>query len=307
VDGGYFSKQLVGYDIHAYRSIAIYSTFTRNQLVKTTYFPAKTPKINFKLADIRHSIRDSEKFGNILRSISELEVAREVIKNSPKRIDFLLLDGSPFLKYPGSTNTESLRLYQEYLDLLVNLFKIASKSCTKLLWIVKDSRINTFTLYLGKVLTYISHQHPELLEVDYRNIINRTRDMDLYYYLLEINTRSFALRKDYSVSENFDQAFQFYQFYLKTAQYDIPLRIECALSKRQSFPAITKTLNTIAETILPISQYNKKYGVPSPIVEADARVKIKENEINDFFRFLRALNPSPDFHLRRRDRSPWKF
>ena len=154
---------------------------------------------------------------------------------------------------------------------------------------------------------FIAEELPEILSLDYRRLINRSRDMDLFYYLLKPNTRSLAYYRPFDISKEFGQEFALYAFYLKTAPFDIPLRIELFQSiHREQFDLI-KEIGDISGAILPISQYNKNYGIPAPIVEADARAKIKEAEVEALFQLIRVRHPTPDLWLYRRERAPWKF
>jgi hypothetical protein len=307
VDGGYVAKHLIGYDLHLFRAIAVYSTFTKKKLRKTTYFPSKNPKLDVDLTNLSFSTRDAERYGNLRRSITELSTATQVIESTHKTIDILLMDGSPFLKNPGVQHESIPSLYQIYLYKLSNLLSTANKNDTQLIWIVKDSRINLFTTFLGKSLSFFAPHVPELLHFDYRDIVNRVNDMDLFYYLLKLNSRSFSLINQHHLSEEICHNYQNFQFYLKTAKYDIPLRVEGFLPRRLTCERMIDALDLISESLLPISQYYHEYGIPAPIVEADARVKIKETEILDYIKILRSLNNYPEFNLRRRERSPWNF
>ncbi len=307
VDGGYVTKHLIGYDLHLFRAIAVYSTFTNKKIIRTTYFPSKTPDLEIQLNNLNLSARDSEKYGSLLRSISELSTAAKAIQNTHKSIDLLLMDGSPFLRNPGTSNELLSKFYLQYLDHLSDLLSIAEKSNTQLIWIVKDSRVNIFTSFLGKILPFITSNIPDLLTIDYRNIINRVRDMDLFFHMLKLNSRSFSLINQDTLSEKINQEYHTFRFYLKTARFDIPLRIEGFLPIHNSQKKILESFDLISETLLPISQYYQDYGIPAPIVEADARVKIKETEILDYIRLLRSFNNYPEFNVRRRERSPWKF
>jgi hypothetical protein len=94
---------------------------------------------------------------------------------------------------------------------------------------------------------------------------------------------------------------------LKPVPFDTPLRVEVFQPKTRNQIDLINEINVIGETILPLSQYNKTYGIPAPIVEADARAKIKEAEIDTLFQMLKTRFPIPEVMLRRRERSPWKF
>jgi hypothetical protein len=307
IDGGYASRLLIGFDIFFFRAIAAFSTYTPEGIQKTTYYPAKTPPLEIAVSDVGLSSMDFENMGSIRRAITELQIASQVLDLSPKKLDILLLDGSPVIRKPLTRNQKILNYYNTYLSILSRLTFYARKQGIKLAWIVKDSRLNLFTKFLGKLLPFIVEELPEILSLNYRRVINRSRDMDLFYYLLESNVRSFAYYRSFDISKEFGQKFALYAYYLKTAPYDIPLRIELFQSIHRDQADLIKEINIISEAILPVSQYNKNYGIPAPIVEADARAKIKEAEIDALFQLIRIRHPTPDFWFMRRQRAPWKF
>jgi hypothetical protein len=307
VDGGYVSRRLIGFDFFVFRAIAVFSTYTTEGILKTSYLPSKTPPLEVAISDVSLSSIDSENMGSIRRAITELQVAAQVLELETKKVDILLLDGSPVIKQPLSKNKKILNYYQTYLSILTRLVSKSQESRVKLVWIVKDSRINLFSKFLGQILPFIVEDLSDILSLDYRAIINRSRDMDLFYYLLKPNTRSLVYYHQFKMPREFGKDFALYAFYLKTAPYDIPLRIEVFQSIQRSSSDLIKEVNALAEAILPLSQYNREYGIPAPIVEADARVKIKEAEIDSLFHLIRIRHPTPDLWVRRRERAPWKF
>ena len=307
IDGGYTSRLLIGFDIFFFRAIAVFSTHIPGKIQKTNYYPQKVPSLEIAVTDVGLSALEFENMGSIRRAISELQVANQVLELSTKKIDFLLLDGSPILKKPFTNNIRIQNCYQTYLSILSRLVDQASKSRVKIAWIVKDSRLNILTQFLGKILPFVLETVPELSSLDYRGVINRSRDMDLFYYLLKPNVRSMSYFREFNVSEDFDRKYSLYAFYLKTVPFDTPLRIEVFQPKRRNQMDLITEINVIGETILPLSQYNKTYGVPAPIVEADARAKIKEAEIDSLFQILKTRFFAPEIMLKRRERSPWRF
>ncbi|MFX0086862.1 MAG: DNA double-strand break repair nuclease NurA [Candidatus Hodarchaeota archaeon] len=307
IDGGYSSRLLIGFDIFIFRAIAVFSTYTPERIQKTNYYPNKIPPLEITVSDVGLSALEFESLGTIRRAITELQVATQVLEFSQKKIDILLLDGSPILRRPITNNKRIQNYFQTYLSILSRLIFYTSKSGVKIAWIVKDSRLNLFTRFLGKIMPFFLEMLPELLSLDYRSIINRSRDMDLFYYLLRPNVRSMTYQRDFHISKEFDQKFLLSVFYLKTVPFDIPLRIEIFQSRYRNPINLISEINVISETILPLSQYNQTYGIPAPIVEADARAKIKEAEIDTLFQMIRTRYPTPELMLKRRERSPWKF
>ncbi|MHA1974965.1 MAG: DNA double-strand break repair nuclease NurA [Candidatus Hodarchaeales archaeon] len=307
VDGGFFSKLLIGLDIFVFRAIAVFSTFDREGIVKTTYYPSRTPQLEVALSDIGLSSIEFEGLGSLKRAIIELQVASQVLELSEKKIDLLLLDGSPFLIKPLTSSPTILNYFKTYNSLLESLVFHASKRGVKIAWVVKDSRLRLLSNVLGKIIPFIAKGLSEILTIDYRKVVNNTRDMDLLFYLLEYQNRSMACQYNFSMPNSFKEEFNPFFFYIKTAKYDIPLRIDLFLPKRKDKGILIKEINILTKTILTLSQYNKAYGVPAPIVEADARARIREAEINKLFEFLKMKYPTPDFWLKRRERPPWRF
>ena len=183
--------------------------------------------------------------------------------------------------------------------------EVAKDNGVMLAWIVKDSRLNLFTNFLGRMIPFIIEETPSLFTLDYRRIIKRSRDMDLFYYLLEVNARSMVFQRQYSMPKDFNQAFALYSFYLKTAPFDVPLRIELFQSFQRSCEELVNEIRILSELILPVSQYNRKYGVPAPIVEADARARIREKEVESILQLLRTRYESLELWSKRRERAPW--
>jgi len=307
VDGGFVSKLLIGFDIFVFRAVAVFSTFNPTGIVKTTYYPSKTPPLEVALSDVGLSSIEFEGLGSLKRAIIELQVATQVLELSDKKIDLLLLDGSPFLNKPLTSSSKILNFFKTYNSLLESFVFKAYKKGVRIAWIVKDSRLRLLSIVLGKIIPFIAKEVPEVLTLDYRRIVSNCRDMDLLFYLLDHQTRSMVCHFKFNMVESFKNEFTPFSFYIKTARYDIPLRIDVFLPKRKNKDYLRKEIDILSQTILPLSQYNKAYGVPSPIVEADARAKIKETEINRLFEFLKIKYPTPDLWLKRRERSPWRF
>ena len=307
IDGGYVSRMLVGFDMFIFRAIAVFSTYTPDGIQKTSYYPAKTPPLEIAVSDVGFSSMDSENLGSVRRVITELQVAIQVLEIGTKKLDILLLDGSPVLRTPFTQNSRIKNYYRSYLSTLSRLVVKAKKNGVKLAWVVKDSRLDQITKFLGKILPFVVDDLSELLSLDYRGIINRSRDMDLFYYLLKPNFRSMVYHYPYEISKSFNEEFALYAYYLKPVPFDIPLRIELFQPKERKKVDLIKDINILSETILPLSQYNREYGIPAPIVEADARAKIKESEVDALFQLIRVRHPTPDLWIRRRERAPWRF
>ncbi|HIE41586.1 MAG TPA: DNA double-strand break repair nuclease NurA [Candidatus Aenigmarchaeota archaeon] len=213
----------------------------------------------------------------LTKSIVKLSI--ETIKKfSP---DLFLMDGS-LLVNPGDIPKKDTTLYSDYLEvreLLKKLYKISRENECLLVGIVEDSRSSIFCNFIAEnILSKIrSNKVPELKE-----LLRRTRDTNLLYYMLEKDeaTRSIDLQDGIKC------------FYLKTAQFDRPIRVE-----------YIDKMEEIARIIYTISSQNKTYGVPNVLIEADQRAKLSENETNYFISLIASkLRLQNIFFLRREGR-----
>jgi hypothetical protein len=81
-------------------------------------------------------------------------------------------------------------------------------------------------------------------------------------------------------------------FYLKTVEFDRPIRIEF-LDKGEE----------IASIVYKISSQNKTYGLPNVLIEADQRAKLSEHETDYFINLIASkLRLQNIFFLRREGR-----
>src|SRR3989344_3602755 len=87
---------------------------------------------------------------------------------------------------------------------------------------------------------------------------------------LELET---ALKAVYKFKEE-----KIYTVYIKSVDYDRPLRIDFFSDKEK----LNKNTKNITEIIYKISKHNRNYSYPSVLVEADARAKLTEVEIEHF-------------------------
>ncbi|MHA1953032.1 MAG: hypothetical protein ACW96U_03705, partial [Candidatus Heimdallarchaeaceae archaeon] len=92
-------------------------------------------------------------------------------------------------------------------------------------------------------------------------------------------------------------------FYLKTAEFDAPLRVEFPLL----FSDQTDLAQRISALVIAVSRYNPEYGLPSVIIEADARARLQETDADILVDEISAKIGYSSFSLqRRRSRLPFK-
>ena len=168
---------------------------------------------------------------------------------------------------------------------------------------------------MGEILPHIIRK-PEIFEmmqgVDYRWMLKISRDCDLLDTFLEEGERSFAFRYSSEIQLNTNNlstdlsgwASSIWVTYLKTARDDLPLRIEYLSDDEDGVD--TSKLDAAISAILPLSSQHPEYGIPTPILEADARAKITANETSLIIDRLMALSGLTYLSLeKRRSRNPF--
>lgn len=345
IDGGLITRSLVGLDLFFLRSVAVSLTFSSHGIYRVSYFPSKYPSLEFYHLKNTSKQMEAETIAGLYRTIHEISTAAKLIKSSRKHIDFLLMDGG-FPDQYLSLSKPYTRLHYALKKVLIDLITRAQDKGIYVAWIVKDSRATLFNEFLTQIIPYVIKKVPALYKLDYRTLLKSNRDMDLFFYILSVGSRSFTLRKkeleltlededtdaslmnqtsnDFLTSTDEKQfltnvlshddddrtylAGDLYSFYLKVVPYDVPLRIEFVdtnpNSDRQD---VITTANKISAVVLPLSQFNHQYGVPSPIIEADARCKIKREEIDGIISYLQKYTQAPEVWIKRREKSPWNW
>jgi hypothetical protein len=168
---------------------------------------------------------------------------------------------------------------------------------------------------MGEILPHILRK-PEIFEmmqgIDYRWLLKISRDCDLLDTFLEEGERSFVFRYSSELQLNTNNlsedlsswAPSIWVTYLKTARDDLPLRIEFLSAEDDTID--TSKLDAALSAILPLSSQHPEYGIPTPILEADARAKITANETRLIVDRLMALSGLTYMSLeKRRSRNPF--
>ena len=157
----------------------------------------------------------------------------------------------------------------------------------------------------------------DFIKIDYRRVINFFSDMDLFNRVLKKSERTCIFNckreidkiRDTGIKKEIPYYFplSFYAFYLKTARYDTPCRIEFFMDEKHSFKKASEKADLITSILLPISSLNEHYGLPIPQIEAHRRAVFKPKEIelllNNLTRTLNAHGVS--LIEKRRNRRPF--
>ena len=315
IDGGLVRKRFRSMDLVLTRGVAVIFQFGPEDGPIVDFYPDAFPEPKISPLMLTLSSIELEQLASLERIAAELKVTLSVLDEF--HTDLILLDGSLFYHPRDRPQTGSIvyEKFQEILALYKQLYHKARKKGTTLVGIVKDSRSTRIATIMGEILPHIVRK-PDVFEmmqgVDYRWLLKISRDCDLLDTFLEEGERSFAFRysSEIALSSNLTNddlsawASSIWVTYLKTARDDLPIRVEF-LSAEDDNP-VTEKLDKALSAILPISSQHPEYGIPTPILEADARAKISANETRLIIDRLMALSGLTYITLeKRRSRNPF--
>ena len=315
IDGGLVRKRFRSMDLVLTRGVAVIFQFGPEDGPIVDFYPDAFPEPKISPLMLTLSSIELEQLASLERIAAELKVTLSVLDEF--HTDLILLDGSLFYHPRDRPQTGSIvyEKFQEILALYKQLYHKARKKGTTLVGIVKDSRSTRIATIMGEILPHIVRK-PDVFEmmqgVDYRWLLKISRDCDLLDTFLEEGERSFAFRysSEIALSTNPTNddlsawASSIWVTYLKTARDDLPIRVEF-LSAEDDNP-VTEKLDKALSAILPISSQHPEYGIPTPILEADARAKISANETRLIIDRLMALSGLTYITLeKRRSRNPF--
>jgi hypothetical protein len=298
VDGGMGKQSFHGIDIILLKAVGVVFNFKNGKLQETQYFPSSIPSPIPNIIHDPFSDLEFEMSSNMQRQIIEVETAIDtIIKFKP---DILLMDGSIVPHYVQRPEQSSLlfQIYQKMIEAYKKLFLTATENKTILAGVIEDSRGTRLCEILNQKLVMI----PEIREA--RVLLEKTKDTNLLAYALNYGERTFAFTysskpEDHPVLREFgDLAKQIYSFYLKTAEFDRPVRVDFLASS--DVIDIAKKISSIL-----LSTCNSStYGFPSVLIEADLRARLSEREIEEFGLDLKSRlgNLAGMFELRRKGR-----
>lgn len=314
VDGGLVRRSFRSMDLVLTRGIAVVFQFGPKAGPSVDFFPSPFPSPTVKPIMLTLSGLELDQFVSLERMATELRVTLSVLDEF--HTDLILVDGSLFYhprdRPPSGSATNDK--FQEVLALYRQMYRKANEKGTTLIGIVKDSRSTRVATILGDVLPHLMRD-PSVFEmmqgVDYRWLLKISRDCDILDTFLEEGERTFAFRYSSELQQNLNSfpedlspwASRIWVTYLKTAREDLPLRVE-VLARGDDEDA--KFLDKALSAIMPLSSQHDEYGIPTPIVEADARARISNNETQLIVDRLMALSGLTYTALeKRRSRNPF--
>ncbi len=312
IDGGLVRKSFRSMDLLLTRGVAVVFRFGARGTLDVDFFPDAFPEPQIIPLTQRFSGPELDQFASLERLATELRVALNVIDKH--EAELVLIDGSLFFHPRDRPQNASIvyEKFEEVTALYKQLYNKASKKKSLVAGIIKDSRSSRVVSMLGDILPHVLRE-PDLFEmmqgIDYRWLLKISRDCDLLDTFLEEGERTFAFRYSAELVQNTDSLEELYSWassiwvtYLKTAKEDFPIRVE--LLGDRAFDR--KQLDKALSAILPLSWQHPEYGIPTPILEADARARITYNETSLIVDRLMALSGLTYSSLeKRRSRNPF--
>ncbi|QQG39909.1 MAG: DNA double-strand break repair nuclease NurA [Candidatus Aenigmatarchaeota archaeon] len=297
VDGGLVKHAYHAIDLILTRAVAAVFDYADGNLANVTYFPDPLATPRLSVITDPYSEQDFAHAADIERMATEAHVLSNVSTLSP---DLVLADGS-LVPHPSSRPKKGDGVWPKYAELL-ELYKRAFASHKLLAGVVEDSRSTHFSeMIAAKVLSRVGTDTKEL-----QDILSRTRDTNLLFHVLKPGERSFVFRlgdpaTNAVIADLGEHANNLYAFYLKTVEYDRPIRVEF-YAKGDA----VRTADKLASLILPISSQNAEYGIPAVIIEADSRAKLREEELTTIHSYIvDRVGDLPSLYKLRRESRPF--
>lgn len=302
IDGGIIRKSCHGLDIFLMRACAVNFVYIKGKLHETNYFPSSTIVPEPKIVLEPFSENEMGLCHNFERQIMETSLATEAIKKL--KPDIALLDGSVLPSYAFPTENSSLReYYKEMIEKYIELFSVSKETGNILAGVVEDSRAVRFCEILKKrVLASMCSDLARELE----QILDKTKDSNLLFYALNKGERTCLF--NYSKNPEMNHLLKefepfkksFFSFYIKTVDFDRPLRVDLL-----SFGNPLEEAKKISSLLMKTSKHSG-YGLPAVLIEADQRAKLNEKDIDIFYHdLLRRVGNVPSLFKLRRDIRPF--
>ena len=301
IDGGLVKKSFHGIDSLLVRTACACFFYNNGKIRKVEYFPSKSPT---PVPHIQESLSDIDwaYFTSVIRQKAEVETAIECLNRFEP--DMLLMDGQivPHHSEKPSASSPVFPAFQELVNSCKCLHRDVEKRGVLFAGIVEDSRSNRFCGIVRDVVVVLARDSA----MENSDVLEKSRDTPFLSLLLDKNERTlvFSLAKnpaEHPVLKDFENANSFYSFYLRTAAFDRPVRVDFIKSgELGAYP------DSLASLLLAISGQNPHYGFPSPLIEADNVAKLPEEEMENFYyRLLRHIGNTPSIMRLRREERPF--
>jgi len=294
VDGGFLKKEFQGMTLILRRAVGVCFYF-QNGKVDAHYLPNRNPKPEAIIIPPNFTEQDASIISNLKRV--ELEISTAIKCVEEFKPNLLVLDGSIVL-YPLSIpekNTGAYETYKQVIMLIRQLYDLCDKNQILLVGANEDSRGRKFcNILINQVVKDESD----------KEVLSMTNDTTFLSSFLNIFERTvhfpYSDSKDLPVLADLGEwRDKIYALYLKSADFDRPLRLDFLAKQNPQINA-----DKISSIIHAISCQNRMYAYPSVLIEADARAKLSEKDMDVFKKALfdKLGNDPTIFELRREQR-----
>lgn len=293
VDGGLSRKALHGFDCLLARAVAVRFRYENGAAVAVEHWPSRQPAPQPFVAEA-YAEQDWNCYTALVRQRLEAETATAAVQRFTPTL--LLMDGLLF-PHPADrppAGSEVSAEYERAVRAWSALQAAAAAAGTVLAGVVEDSRSTRFCEHVrDRVLGGVSH--PRVAEA--QELLTRSRDTSLLALVMERGQRTLL----FSPEAQLPQA-QLRSFYLKTAQWDRPLRVDFYPAEGEA----EAQADRLAAWLLAVSGQHAGYGMPAPLIEADSAARLTDHEMDVFYaQLLASAGPLPSLLQLRRDERPF--
>ncbi len=273
------------------------------------YIPEFNPKPSMTIFPSFETRQELGRVATLLRLKTEYAVAKQAIEIQKPKI--MMVDGSV---YPLKTdfgydlsNEIILDLEKDVKRIYIDFIKTAVSNGTIVLGVVKDSRSRTFVSHLiSTIVDWIRDKkiNPELTK-GFRMALTHLLDAEFAAHLLKVDQRLSWYHITTPPWFPLNPRIEFRATYLRTVKNDLPLRIEIAYPEREEWAS--PTLSHALAAVSLMSKHGLDTALPSIIIEADERAKIKQDTADFIIEQLAMLLGVPVTFLRKRRNFPIGF
>lgn len=271
VDGGLLAMSFHGVDLLVARAVGVVFDYSSGRLASCGYFPEKAPVPS--VLELPQGAQDADfrLLSGLNRTLFEIECALGCARKfSP---DLLVLHGpvGPHLSTKPERSSPAREVYERLNSAYLGLYRHCSDKNITLIGVVEDSR--------GGRFSEIAFRHflpPEMAG------LSGMRDTALLFDALDHGERTFAFKYAANpaghpvLSDLKEWAGKLYSFYAKTAECDRPIRVDFLAFEGAG--SVGEQADAIASRLFSMSHWNRMYGLPPVLIEADCRARLSEED-----------------------------
>lgn len=297
IDGGIVKHSYHGLDLMLMRAVGVNFEYSGGKLKDVKYYPNSNPLPNPKIILDSFSDIELNSCYNFERQIMEILTTIEAMKEL--KPDVVFLHGSIIPHYvPTPDNPILKETYKKLIETYMSMFEFVKEKNIILAGVVEDSRGIKFCDILNRRM--LPQVESEMMK-ELRLVLEKTKDTNLLYYVLEKGDRTCVFNYSqnptvHPVLKEFEKmSSSFYSFYLKTVDFDRPLRVDLLC-----FKDVLDVVERLSSILMQMSGHSG-YGIPSVLIEADQRARLSDKDLDMFYCDLisRIGNISTLFKMRR--------